>query len=443
MALEDRGPGGACGSDDTAIPYNQALMRRQARIPLEQRRLQNGLWVVVSEDHSHPLVSVQVWYRVGSRNEHEGITGVSHLLEHMMFKGTERLGPEEFSQIVQRMGGVDNAFTSFNMTAYWSEVPSRHLETLLQMEADRMANAVFREFEEEKAVVLEERRLSENSPWDAFFDTFQATALQAHPYRNPIIGWRSDVERLTLEDVQRHYRTYYAPSNALLLVVGDVRPEEVFALAEKHFGPIHRPVQVPEVRTQEPPQQGERRFRLYRPGPLTLVGVGYHIPRYRDPAFPAVHLLSEVLVSGRSARLYRQLVMEAGVASSVGLWTDWISIDPFIVVFYAVVQPGTPPEEVERRMIQEIEGMGSERPVSQAELDRVRNRVVLAFYHGQQTMAGKGMLIGEFAIVEDPEAVNRYLDRLEAVTPEQAQQVAQRYFRERNRTVGYLLEGTP
>ena len=409
------------------------------RIPLVTKTLANGLQVVVSEDHSHPLVSVQVWYRVGSRNEHEGITGVSHLLEHLMFKGTRKLGPQEFSRIVQRMGGMDNAFTSFNMTAYWSEVPSRHLETLLQMEADRMANAVFREFEEEKAVVLEERRLGENSPWEAFFDTFQATAIVAHPYRNPIIGWRSDLEQITLEDVQRHYETFYSPANALLLIVGDVEADRAFALAERYFGPIQKPARVPPVRTQEPPQEGERRFRLYRPGSLTVVGVGYHIPRYRDPAFPAIHLLSDVLVSGRSARLYRKLVLETGVASSVGIWTDWISVDPFIVVFYAVVQPGRSPEEAEALLIQEIEATGRDRPLTSEELQRVLNRVTLGFYRGQQTMAGKGMLIGEFAVVEDPEAVNRYLDRLRAVTPEATREVARRYFRERNRTVGYLL----
>ncbi len=410
-----------------------------SRIPLKTRRLANGLLVVVAEDHSHPLVSVQVWYRVGSRNEHEGITGVSHLLEHLMFKGTRKRGPEEFSQIVQRLGGVDNAFTSFNMTAYWSEVPSRHLETVLELEADRMANAVFRDFEEEKAVVLEERRLGENSPWDAFFDTFQATAIVAHPYRNPIIGWRSDLEQITLEDVQRHYHTYYSPANAVLLIVGDVNPDRAFRLAEQYFGPIQKATEIPPVRTQEPPQEGERRFRIHRPGPLTLVGVGYHIPRYQDPAFPALHLLAEVLISGRSARLYRKLVLETGVASSVGLWTDWISIDPFIAVFYAVVQPGHRPEEVETLLIQEIEATGREKPPTPEELRRVRNRVTLGFYHGQQTMAGKGMLIGEFAVVDEPEAVNRYLDRLEAVTPEEAQKVAQTYFQERNRTVGYLL----
>ncbi len=412
-------------------------------LPIVTKTLENGLQVVVVEDHANPLVSVQIWYRVGSRNEHEGITGISHILEHMMFKGTEKYGPEEYSKIIQRMGGTDNAFTAEDMTAYFSEVPSSQLEKVFELEADRMANVVFREFEEEKNVVIEERRWrTENSPWGMFFEEMAAVAIQAHPYRNPVIGWRSDLEKITLEDVRHYYETYYSPQNAILIVAGDVQPEQVFALAEKYFGSIPNHDQPPEVRTQEPKQMGERRFTLRKEGFTTIWGVAYHSPRYTDPDFPALQILNAILTAGKSSRLYRRLVSETGLASGVSGWVER-SIDPYLWYIVVSVQPGKSIDSVEQIVLEEIEKIQSSNPPTEEELQRAINNAVAAFVYQQQSVIGKAMMVGTFAILDRPEAVNEFIPRLQQVTVEDLVRVAQKYLTEENRTVGRLLPIPP
>lgn len=409
------------------------------KIPIVKKTLGNGLKIVVSEDHSNPLVSVQVWYRVGSRNEHEGITGISHLLEHMMFKGTEKYGPEEFSQVIQRMGGTDNAFTAEDMTAYFSEVPSSQLEKVLELEADRMQYAVFREFEEEKDVVMEERRWrTENSPWGLFFEELGATAIKAHPYRNPVIGWMSDIKNITLEDIKRYYESYYSPKNAILVIVGDVEPDSAIKLAEKYFGEIeNKHENIPEVRTEEPKQRGERRFELNQEGFTTIWGVAYHTPEFTHPDYPALVILNLILTSGRSSRMYRRLVVESGLATGVWGWVER-SIDPYLFNLVVSVQSGKPPDSVEKVVFMEIEKLKTESPPTVQEMEKSLNNAIASFIYQQQSVIGKGVMIGAFAILDKPEAVNEFIPRLEEVTADDVVRVAREYLTEKNRTVGVL-----
>lgn len=409
------------------------------KVPIVKKTLENGLEVVVSEDHSNPLVSVQVWYRVGARNEHEGITGISHLLEHMMFKGTEKYGPEEYSQIIQRMGGTDNAFTAEDMTAYFSEVPSSQLEKVLELEADRMQNVVFREFEEEKKVVMEERRWrTENSPWGLFFEEMGATALVAHPYRNPVIGWMSDINNITLNDIKDYYETYYSPKNAILIIAGDVNPENAFKLAEKYFGHIkNKQNKIPEVRTREPEQRGERRFVIKLEGFTTIWGVAYHSPEFTHPDYPALVILNQILTSGRSSRLYRKLVAESGLATNVWGWVER-SVDPYLFNIVVSVQPGKSVDSVEKVVFEEIEKLKTENPPTDQEMEKSINNAIAGFIYQQQSEIGKGVMLGSFAILDKPDAINEFVPRLQKVTKDDVVRVAKIYLSEDKRTVGIL-----
>jgi zinc protease len=405
-------------------------------LPIEKRTLDNGLTVVVVEDHSSPLVSVQVWYKVGSRNEHEGITGISHLLEHMMFKGTERIGSEEYSIIIQRHGGTDNAFTSEDKTAYWSVLPSSKLEIALDLESDRMVNIVFREFESERDVVKEERRWrTENSPWGILFEHLGAFAYMAHPYRNPVVGWMSDLSSLTLDDIKEYYRKYYAPNNAILIIAGDVNPKEAFKLAEKYFGEIPRGPEPEPVRTVEPKQLGERRVVVRKEGFVTLLAIAYHIPEFKSPEYPPLYLLSIILGQGKSSRLYRRVVYEENAASSISSWTDR-SIDPGLFYIFTSLREGVSPQDVESMIYDEIESVGDS--IGEGELEKALNRALSSFVFRMQSVVGKGMMVGNFAILDKPEAVNTWMERLKGVKIEDIKEVARKYLTPENRTVVIL-----
>ncbi|MEO0144817.1 MAG: pitrilysin family protein [candidate division WOR-3 bacterium] len=284
-------------------------------LDIKEKTLDNGLKVYVIEEHSAPVASVQVWYRVGSKNEVVGITGSAHLLEHMMFRGTKEI--KDYSQIIDQLGGSDNAFTSFDETAYWCEIPSSAVEKVLYMEADRMRNIIFDGFDEERNVVIEERRWrTENDQRGALWEALFATVFWAHPYRNPVIGWRSDLEGVSLERVKEFYDTYYAPNNAYLIVVGDVKAEEIFNLAQKYFGK-YESKKIPEFYTKEPEQKGIRRTEIKKEGFATYIAIAYRVPRGGSSESPAVSLLSDILGGGKTSRLYKSIVHEKGLASSI------------------------------------------------------------------------------------------------------------------------------
>jgi len=241
------------------------------RLDIKEHRLKNGLQVLILEDHAAPVVTVQVWCKAGSRNERPGITGVSHVLEHMMFKGTKKRGPEEYSEIVQRHGGTDNAFTSNDMTAYYSVLPSSQIELAFDLEGDRFNRPLFREFLQERDVVKEERRLGENDPQDRLYEELQAAAFKAHPYGWPVIGWMSDLDQLVEEDLENYFQTYYSPNNLSLVVVGDVKEKDALRLSEKYFGKTKNRGAPPSLRTVEPEQKGERRLEVHGEAQLPVV----------------------------------------------------------------------------------------------------------------------------------------------------------------------------
>ena len=419
-----------------------AMAAGRVQLNIHAFSLDNGLKVLVVEDHSVPLVSTQVWVRAGSRNEHQGITGISHLLEHMMFKGTKRRKSEEYSLTIQSLGGTDNAFTAEDKTAYYSVLPSSKVEVAFDLESDRFQNAVFREFESEKNVVMEERRWrTENDPWGLLFEQLEATAFIAHPYHNPVIGWMSDLEGITLEDVERYYRTYYAPNNLVLVVSGDITPEKARELAEKYFGPIPRGPEPPPVRTREPEQLGERRVTVKKEGFLNAIAIAWHIPEFSHPDYPALEILATILGSGKSSRLYRTLVQEQGLATMAGAFAD-SRVDPSLLYVYAALSQGKTLQELEQGILQEVERLQTE-PVSQEELQKAYNKAASAFVFRQQSVAGKGFMVGNFEILESWEVVNTYLDRLKAVTAEDVQRVARTYLTADNRTVAQLVAVPP
>ncbi|MGD1982283.1 MAG: pitrilysin family protein, partial [Chromatiaceae bacterium] len=301
------------------------LLVGPAQAKVSEYQLDNGMKVLVKPDRRAPVVVSQVWYRVGASYEPDGLTGVSHALEHMMFKGTESLGPGEFSKTISALGGDENAFTGRDYTAYFETLAVEHLDTALRLEADRMRNLALDpgEFAKEIKVVKEERRLrTEDRPSGKVFEQFNAVAWRASPYRNPIIGWMNDIKHLSLEDLADWYERYYAPNNAILVVVGDIDPEAVFEMAKTHFGGFE-PMEIPALKPfVEPEQSGETRVTVSVPAKQPFVLLGYKAPvigRAEEDWEPyALYVLSSVLDGGNSARLSRELVRGSAIAASAG-----------------------------------------------------------------------------------------------------------------------------
>src|SRR3990172_316586 len=303
------------------LPATGGFAGPQVTTRVKESVLENGLRVLLLEEHKAPVVTVHVWYRVGARNEQPGATGLSHFLEHMMFKGTSRLGPGQFSKTVQKNGGRDNAFTSDDYTGYFETFASDRFELALELEADRMRGLLLdpKEVESEKKVVMEERRLrTDDDPVSALRESMDAVAFLEHPYRQPVIGWMSDIEALTREDLGRHYNAYYVPNNAVLIVVGDFRSDELLPKLRRVFGAIPRGPEPPRVRAVEAAQRGERRLVLKKEAALPFVFMGYHVPDLKHPDNFALELLAYILSGGKSARIYKSLVYEKQLALYAG-----------------------------------------------------------------------------------------------------------------------------
>ncbi len=399
--------------------------------------LQNGLKVFLIEDHSVPLVAVNLYYLVGSRNESYGKTGLSHFLEHMMFKGTHKLGVEELSNIVTAWGGIENAATSKDLTLYWSLIPSRHLYEMLEMEADRMENAVFRDFENEKMVVMEERRLSENDPYSVIVEELDSLAVKAHPYHHPVIGWMSDIESFTPEILREHYNTYYVPNNAYLVVVGDMDISATSEKIEELFGKIQQ-FEHQDVITHEPEQRGERRAHLVNPGWPRVWAAAYHIPQCAHPDFPAVALASAILKDGRSSRLHTRLV-ESGIATYVDVIVE-NTIDPFLAMIFVTPSDNTDFKTIEHAIDEEIAKLAST-PPKEEEFIRVLNRQVTAFVMSQDTLIQKAQIFGSFEILLGEDGYKKALRNLQAVKITDINRVVQKYFTKSNRSVVIMEPG--
>ncbi len=414
-----------------------------APVEIHQKTLDNGLQVIVVPEHSAPVAAVQVWYKVGSRNESYDITGIAHMLEHMMFKGSANV-KGRYSEIIDQLGGSDNAFTSQDMTVYHCVVPSDVVDVPLRLEADRMHNLLFQEFPSERDVVMEERRWrTENSPFGTAWENLWATAFFVHPYHHPVIGWRSAIEHFTVDKLRKFYETYYVPNNAILVVAGDVEPDSIFALAQKFFGQIPRsPVDPPEVISVEPPQQGERRTVVHKEGFMTIVFTAYHIPAAGSEDMPALDVLGTVLGGGKSSRLYKSLVKQKELATDVWAYADE-GVDPGLFVVGAILQQGKDPKDVEDAINAEIAKL-TEGGVSQEELHKASTQAMADYVFQRESASGLAFSVGNAVLLHhDPDYVNRYPDLVAKVKPEDVLDAARTYLIPDNRTVVLLLPKAP
>ena len=417
----------------------------QAAGSVAEYTLANGMKVLVRPDRRAPVVVSEVWYRVGTSYEHGGITGISHALEHMMFKGTKRHPAGEFSRIIAGLGGRENAFTSRDYTAYFQLLPAAQLETAFRLEADRMRNLTLPadEFAREIAVVREERRLrTEDNPNGLTWEHFNATAWLNSPNGNPVIGWMSDLEHMTVDDLRAWYRTWYAPNNATLVVVGDVDPDAVFRLAKRHFGGVAKsdlPSPKPRIET---PQRGERRITVKAPAETPWLVMGYKVPSLMTAAEAwepyALSVLAAVLDGGASARLTARLVRGQEIAASAGASYSALGRLETLFTFDAVPAPGRGLAAVEAALVAEIERIKDE-PVEAAELERVKAQVVASEVYQRDSQYYQAMLLGMAESVGIGwRELETYVERIRAVTPEQVQAVARKYLVTDRRTVAVL-----
>jgi zinc protease len=408
------------------------------------RTLPNGLKVVVWPDHDIPNVAMYTWYRVGSRNERPGITGLSHYFEHMMFNGTKTRAPGEFDRVMEASGGSNNAYTSSDVTVYQNWFPASATELIFDLEADRMRQLDFdpKVVESERGVVYSERRSSvDNDNFGTLLEQMQATAYVAHPYQIPTIGWPSDIEGWKIEDLQAYYKQYYAPNNALMLVVGAVDPEAVFKLAERYLAPLEAQPAPPPVTTREPPQLGERRIRVQRDAQTPLVAMAWHAGAAPDRQSRVMEVLLSILGDGDSSRLHQRLVEQERAAVQVGTQLE-AGFDPGLAWVYAVVPPGFEVAKTEALIDEEIARLAKDGP-SAAELAKARNQALAGFWRGLQTINGKAQALGTYEVFHgdyrklfDAPAV------YESITAEDVKQAAAQVLRKENRTVG-VLESPP
>lgn len=416
--------------------------------------LKNGLRIIVKEDHRAPTAVQMVWYRIGSVDEVDGASGVAHVLEHMMFKGTPKVGPGEFNKRVAAAGGRDNAFTSRDYTAYFQQVPKEKLEEMVQLEADRMRhlNVEAKEFEQEIKVVMEERRMrTDDSPQAKLFEQMNAVAFQAHPYRRPIIGWMNDLETMTAADAKAWYETWYVPNNAYVIITGDVEHKAVFELAEKYYGALEgRALPVRKAQT-EPTQEGTRRVNVKAPAELPVLIMGYKAPSLRDvekDSDPyALEMLSAVLDGHDAARFNKRLVREQKVALSVGIDYDATARGPGMIYLHGSPAEGKTVPELESALRGEITRVQQE-GVSEQELKRAKAQLVASQVYKLDSMFGQAMEIGQTESAGIPyQKIERMLEKLQKVTAAEVQAVAKKYFSDDTLTIGILdpqpLDGKP
>jgi zinc protease len=398
--------------------------------------LPNGLTVLFLADHKAPIATVQVFYHVGSKDEHVGIRGVAHMFEHMMFKGSEHVPPEEHARLLKEVGGQSNAFTTEDLTAYHQTVPPSYVGFALELEAERMRHLKLlpATVDSERRVVEEEKRLRvDNDPIGKAIEKFRSLAFQKHPYNWTPIGTIEDLEKVTPQDCQRFYDTYYEPNNATLIVVGDVEEAAVRSLVEKHFGPIPHGQEPPRAYPTEPPQEAIRTETLNVEVQIPVVVGGYHIPKAVHPDMPALEVLAVILSGGESSRLNQRLVRKEHLALAAGGVTQALE-DPGLFLVYAAYLPDRDAAQVQKVLSEEVTRV-REQPVTRDELDKAKNQLAAGFVFGLQTVDGIAQALGNAQYVEGDwrrfvEGATRYL----AVTVEDVQRVAKTYLVDRNLT---------
>jgi zinc protease len=434
-----------CGVSVVAIAATKpARPAPPTRVPgLEQVQsmtLANGMKVIVWTDRDIPNIALYNWVRVGSRNEVPGITGLAHFFEHMMFNGTSKRTPGEFDRLMEAQGGSNNAFTSDDVTVYQDWIPRTALDLVFDLEADRLSNLSFdpKVIESERGVVYSERRLRTEDSNEGFLaEQVQATAFVAHPYQFPTIGWPADIQGWKIEDLQKFFKTNYAPNNCTLILVGDVSAEEGFALAKKYLEPIPRQEPPPPVRTTEPEQLGEKRVYVEREAQTPLLSVAYKSPAANDPQGPAINLLMTILAEGDASRLHRLLVEEKKLAISVsGYFAE--GFDPGLTWISLTLPEGANVADVEKVLDGALETVVAQ-GVTDAELARARNLYASTFWKQIATINGKANLLGQFDVFEgDYKKMFDSPATYEKVTREDVQKAAALVFQKNRRTVGIL-----
>ena len=408
-------------------------------------QLKNGLKLIIKEDHRAPVVVSQVWYRVGASYEHDGITGVSHVLEHMMFKGTDEHPPGEFSRIIAENGGRENAFTSKDYTAYFQRLEKSRLAVSFELEADRMRNLHLqdKEFQKEINVVMEERRLrTEDKPTALTYEQFVASAFVSSSVRIPTIGWMNDLENMDLNDLQQWYQRWYAPNNAIVVVVGDVEPEAVLALAKKYFGPLKPEEIIPPKPRVEPPQRGRRHITVQAPAEVPYTIMGYKAPVLKTAELDwepyALEVLANIMDGGNSARFTRELVRGSQVAASAGAGYDLYDRQQGLFLLDGTPAGSHSIADVQQALFEQIRRL-QETPVAADELARVKSQVVASNVFEQDSSFYQAMKVGQLeAVGLDWDIADAYVERINAVTAAQVQAVAKKYLVEEQLTIAEL-----
>ncbi|MBI3972203.1 MAG: insulinase family protein [Chloroflexi bacterium] len=409
-----------------------------ATSPIQEHRLGNGLTVLTREVRSAPVVSFSVWYRVGSRDEVPGITGISHWAEHMAFKGTERFAKGEADKLVAAHGGVFNGMTWIDYTAYYETLPSEHARLAVQIESDRMASALFdpAEVDSERGVIISEREGGENEPGFFLGEEITAAAFKLHPYGQPVVGFKSDLRRITRQNLWNHYRRYYAPNNAVVIAVGDFDTPALLELVEDEFGKIKRRATAPRLPLVEPSQEGERRVVVERPGAVQLLSMAYHVPEGSHPDTMPLDVLSGVLSAGRSSRLYKALVI-GGLASSASAGLP-LTREPYLFRISATARPGVEVTRIEEVVDAELRRLVEE-GVGEPEMAKVRRQLRSGHLFSTEGVTNQMRYLGQYAMAGSWRGFESYLDDVPKVTGEDVVRVAATYLTERNRTVGWFL----
>ncbi|WP_127091331.1 M16 family metallopeptidase [Aquabacter cavernae] len=434
-----------------AASASAALSDAHAAGPeISQFELANGMKVMVIPDHRTPVATHMVWYQVGSADEQPGKSGIAHFLEHLMFKGTDKAPAGQFSAEVARLGGQENAFTSYDYTAYYQRVAKEHLEKVMTFEADRMTGLKLTDevVLPERDVVLEERRMrTDNDPGARLSEALQATSYMNHPYQHPIIGWEHEIKQLNREDALAFYRRYYAPNNAVLVVAGDVDPAQVKALAEKTYGQIPRADTPPRARPQEPEPQAHRRVELTDPRVAQpTVQRSYLVPSYRTGEgreAVALDLAAQILGGGQTGRLYRSLVVDQGLAAGAGAWYQGTSYDATRFGVSAAPLPGVTLEKLEGAMDGVVAKLAAEGP-DELELARAKTRLTADAIYARDNQATLARIYGAaWATGISADKVNAWPDEVKAVTADEVKEAARRYLTLDRAVTGYLTAPAP
>jgi zinc protease len=417
---------------------------RPPRLAYDITTLANGLRVVIEEDHSTPIAHLQLWYHVGSKNEKPGRTGFAHLFEHLMFKGSKNVQPEEHTSVIASIGGQSNAYTEEDATVFWETVPAQYLPLALWLEADRMATLRINKetFTSEREVVKEERRMRiDNQPYGTLNEILYDHAFTTHPYKHPVIGSMSDLEAASVDDVRDFYETYYVPENATLVLVGDFDTAQARQLVAQYLGRVPKAARpVPRDIPKEPPQTAERRVTVQAPWPLPAVVVAYHVTYDGHPDSYPLHIASKILTDGESSRIYRKLVYEKQIAVAAFGQANLIE-DPNLFFCVAIVQPGHTPEEAADALIAELDRLKSE-PVSDHELQRSKNQFARDYILGRESDQQKALQLGHAVVIHnDIATADGEFDIFQGITAADVQRVARTYFTPENRTVLTVMPG--